>query len=51
MFWEIIYNKCDNYCILYFIYLISVIILRDVTIGIRAKVLKIFLKYFGASGK
>ena len=27
-----------------FIYLISVIFLRDVTIGIRAKVLKIFLK-------
>jgi len=31
MFWEIVYNKCDNYCILNFIYLISVIFLRDVT--------------------
>jgi len=29
----------------------QVIFLRDVTIGIRAKVLKIFLKYFGASGE
>jgi len=28
-----------------------VIFLGDVTIGIRAKVLKIFLKYVGASGK
>jgi len=36
-----------------FIYLISVIFLRDVSIGIRAKVLKIFKKkkYFGASGE
>jgi len=35
MFWEIVYNKCDNYCILYFIYLISVIFLRDVTFYIE----------------
>jgi len=31
LFWEIVYNKCDNYCIFNFIYLISVIFLRDVT--------------------
>jgi len=46
-----VHIKCDNYYTSNFIYFISVIFRRDVTIGIRAKVLKIFLKYFGASGE
>ena len=31
MFWEIVYIKCELYCIANFIYLLSVIFLRDVT--------------------
>jgi len=50
-FCEIVYIQCSIYFNSNFICLISVIFFRDVTIGIRAKVLKIFLKYFGASGE